>query len=80
MICYELKNVKQLNLLLKTMSGGKSRFSLYFISTTVKDIRRKLYMFMVRTHLYLTVEKQAKRMPDATVETTVIKEQPFNKV
>ena len=49
-----------------TKSGGKSRFSLPFLSSTVNDSRRKLYM--VGTHS--TVEKRAKRMPDPTVETT----------
>ena len=49
-----------------TKSGGKSPFSLPFLSSTVNDSRRKLYM--VGTHS--TVEKRAKRMPDPTVETT----------
>ena len=40
--------------------------SLIFLSSKVNDVRRKLYM--VRIHL--TVGKQAKRMPDTTVETT----------
>ena len=39
-------------------------FSLIF-SSTVNDVRRKLYM----VGIYLTVGKQAKRMPDTTVET-----------
>ena len=50
-----------------TKSGGKSRFPLSFLSPTVNDIRRKPYM----VGTYSTVEKQAKRMPDATVETSV---------
>ena len=50
-----------------TKSDGKSQFSLSFLSPTVKDIRRKFYM----VGTYLTVEKQAKRMPDATVQTTI---------
>ena len=41
-------------------------FSLSFLSHTVNDIRRKLYM----VGTYSTEEKRAKRMPDATVETT----------
>ena len=49
-----------------TKSGGKSQFFLSSLSSTVNDIRRKPYM----VGTYLTVGKQAKRMPDATVETT----------
>ena len=47
-------------------SGGKSQFSLSFLPSAVNDARRKLYM----VGIYLTVEKRAKRMPDATFETT----------
>ena len=38
----------------------------FIFTSTVNDVRRKL--FTVRIHL--TVRKRAKRMPDATVETT----------
>ena len=47
-------------------SGGKSQFSLSFLSYTVNDVRRKLH----RVGIQLTVEKRAKRMPDTTLETT----------
>ena len=47
-------------------SGGKSRFFLSFLTSTVNDIRRKLYM----VGTYSTVGKRAKRMPDFTVKTT----------
>ena len=40
-------------------------FSLSFLSSRVDDNRNKLYM----VGTYSTVEKRAKRMPDATVET-----------
>ena len=36
-------------------------------SSTVNDVRRKLYM----VGIYSTVGKRAKRMPDNTVETTL---------
>ena len=49
-----------------TKSGGKSQYSLSFLSSTDNDVRRKVYT--VGTHL--TVGKRAKRMPDPTVETT----------
>ena len=49
-------------------------FSLSFLSPTVNDIRRKLYM----VGTYSTVEKRAKRMPDATVKTTKILTQILN--
>ena len=39
-----------------------------FLSPTVNDIRRKLYM----VGTYSTVGKRAKRMPDTTVENTTI--------
>ena len=52
-----------------TKSGGKSQFSLSFLSSTVNDVRRKLYM----VGIHLTVGKPAKRMPDTTVETTFSK-------
>ena len=47
-------------------NGGKSLFSVSFLSSTVNDVRRKLYMVGIHS----TVEKRAKRMPDTTVETT----------
>ena len=47
-------------------SGGKSLFSVSFLSSTVNDVRRKLYMVKIHS----IVEKRAKRMPDTTVETT----------
>ena len=50
--------------------GSKSQLSLSFLSFTVNDVTRKLYM--VGTHS--TVEKRAKRMPDITVETTELEE------
>ena len=50
-------------------SSGKSQFSLSFLSSTVNDARRKLYM----VGIHPTVEKTAKRTPDTTVETTEIK-------
>ena len=43
-------------------------FSLSFLSSTVSDIRKKLYM----VGTYSTVKKRAKRMPDTTVETTKV--------
>ena len=49
-------------------SGGKSQFSLSFISYTVNDVRRKLYMVGIQPN----VEKRAKRMPDTTVETNLL--------
>ena len=49
-----------------THKALRAAFSLLLLASTVNDIRRKLHM--VKTHS--TVEKQAKRMPDATVETT----------
>ena len=48
-------------------SGGKSRLSLSFLSYTVNDVRRKLYMVGIQ----LAVGKRARRMPDTTVETTL---------
>ena len=47
-------------------SGGKSLFSLSFLFHTVYDVRRKLYA----VEIHWTVGKQAKRVPDPTVETT----------
>ena len=38
------------------------------LSSAVNDIRRKIYM----VGTYSTVGKQAKRMPDPTVETTIL--------
>ena len=48
-------------------SGGKSQFYLSFLSYTVNDVRRKLYMVGIQ----LAVGKRARRMPDTTVETTL---------
>ena len=42
--------------------------SLLFLASTVKDVKRKLHM----VEIHSTVGKRAKRMPDATVETTVM--------
>ena len=69
-------NFQGVGLLLSSHTFTKIiRFSLSFLSSTVNDISRKLYM--VGTHL--TVEKRAKRMPDPTVETTLIlKRMPKN--
>ena len=50
----------------ETKSNGKIQIYLSFLSSTVNDIRRKLSM----VGTYSTVEKQAKRVPDPTVETT----------
>ena len=47
-------------------SSGKSQFSLSFLSSTVNDVRRKLYTVVIHS----TVGKRAKRMLDTTVETT----------
>ena len=47
-------------------SGGKIRFSLSFLSSTVNDVRRKLYMVIIHS----TVGNRAKQEPDTTVETT----------
>ena len=41
-------------------------FPLSFLSSTVNDVRRKLYMVGIHS----TVGKRAKRLPDTTVETT----------
>ena len=49
-------------------SGGKSQLSLSFLASTVNDVRRKLYTVGIHS----TVEKRAKRMPDTTVETTIV--------
>ena len=50
-----------------TKSGGKSQYSLSFLSSSVNDVRRKVYT--VGTHS--TVGKRAKRMTDPTVETKI---------
>ena len=49
---------KQDQLMVWTKSGGKSQISLSFLSSTVNDIRKKLYM----VGTYSTVEKWAKRI------------------
>ena len=54
-------------------SGGKSRFSLTFLTSTVNDVRRKLYT----DGIHLTVGKQAKRMPNTTVKTTILAQENF---
>ena len=41
-------------------SGGKSGFSLPFLSDTVNDVKRNFYTVGIQS----TVGKQAKRMPD----------------
>ena len=41
-------------------------FSLLFLASTINDVRRKLHM----VEIHWTVGKRAKRIPDATVETT----------
>ena len=56
--CVETKCIK---------SGGKNRFSLSFLSSTVNDVRRKSYTVIIHP----TVGKRTKRMPDTTVKTTV---------
>ena len=50
---------------LKCIKG--STLSLLFLAFTINDVRRKLHM----VEIHLTVGKWAKRMPDATVETTI---------
>ena len=42
-------------------------FSLWLLSSTVNDMKRKLYMVGIHS----TVEKWAKRMPNTSVETTI---------
>ena len=44
----------------------RAAFSLLVLASMVNDVRRKLHM----VEIHSTVEKWAKRMPDATVETT----------
>ena len=50
----------------------RAAFSLLFLVSTVHDVRRKLHM----AKIHWTVRKQAKRMPDATVESTCVDSLP----
>ena len=50
------------------MYALRAALSLLFLASTVNDVRRKLHM----VEIHSTVGKRAKRMPNATVETTNI--------
>ena len=50
------------------MYALRAALSLLFLASTVNDIRRKLHM----VEIHSTVGKWAKRMPDNTVETTLV--------
>ena len=54
------------NYILWQQTKLRAALSLLFLASTVNDVRRKLHM----VEIHLTVEKRAKRMPDATVENT----------